>query len=92
LQRQVGDVAGQMPIAGPAKIFALESTGKFLRFRALTVSATIDVDWLNNYWSVRAFALLGPGFVLPSLRRHQATTKTHSERVLVTPSLHSTGS
>jgi transposase len=28
------------------KIFTLESTGKF---RALTVSATIDVDWLNNY-------------------------------------------
>ena len=32
LQRQVGDVDGQMPIAGPSKIFALESTGKFDAF------------------------------------------------------------
>jgi hypothetical protein len=48
LQRQVGDVDGQMPMADPSKIFAFESTGKFPRFRAATVSATIDVDWLND--------------------------------------------
>jgi len=36
LATRFGDVDGQMPIAGPSKIFALESTGKFLRFRALT--------------------------------------------------------
>jgi len=48
LQRQGGDVDGQMPIAGPSKIFALESTGKIPRFRASMVSATIEVDFLNQ--------------------------------------------
>jgi hypothetical protein len=41
LQRQVGDVDGQMPIASPSEIFALESTGNFLRFR--------EVDGFSNY-------------------------------------------
>jgi hypothetical protein len=48
LQRQVGDVGGQMPIAGPSKIVALESTGIFPRFRASMVSATIEGDLLNQ--------------------------------------------
>jgi hypothetical protein len=65
-----------MPIAGPSKLFALESTGKFLPFRALTVSTTIDVDWLNDYWSGSAFVLVSPCFAIPSLRRQQATRRT----------------
>jgi len=53
LQRQVGDFDGQMPIAGLSKIFALESTEKFQRFRGLMVSATIEVDWLNQFERTR---------------------------------------
>jgi hypothetical protein len=43
-----------MPITCPSKIFGLESTGKFPRFRVSMVSATIDVDWLNR----RGFVLV----------------------------------
>jgi hypothetical protein len=46
-----------MPIAGPSKVFALESTRKFLRFRASMVSATIEVDWLNNSARARLEAI-----------------------------------
>jgi hypothetical protein len=67
LQRQVGDVDGQMPSAGPQKILALESTGQFRRFRALMVSATIEVDWLNNS-SGRAIVLVKLCFAIPSMR------------------------
>jgi hypothetical protein len=49
-------VDGQTPIADPSKISSLESTRNFLRFGALMVSATIEVDWLNNS-SGRAFCL-----------------------------------
>jgi hypothetical protein len=48
LQRQVDGVDGQMPIADPSKIFALESTEKFPRFPESMVSATIDIDLLNQ--------------------------------------------
>jgi hypothetical protein len=53
-----------MPIAGPSKIFGLESTGKFPRFRAPMVSVTIDVDWLNNS-SGRAFPSHHPALQYP---------------------------
>jgi hypothetical protein len=40
------------------KNFALESTGKFPRFRESMVSATIDIDLLNQNSSRRAFVLV----------------------------------
>jgi hypothetical protein len=53
LQEKIGDVDGQMPITGPSRILAFESTGKFPRFRASMVSATIDADWLNQHERAR---------------------------------------
>jgi hypothetical protein len=62
-----------MPIADPSKIFALESTGKFPCFRASMVSATIEVDLLNQLKCARSCPRFHPLCNTVNVTRQQAT-------------------